>query len=199
MPEIREPIKTTSIEKKQKIIDAGLKLFSEKGYYKTNTAKIAKAAGVSTGIVYQYFNDKKDILIYAVKLYFEEIYKPIEELFKSIKKPIDLDSFLTDLINVSLKAHSEHSLAHEEMVAMSHSDEDVHNLFIECEHKIIDSLLVFLQENDINTPHMHDKVHMAYSTLENLCHEYIFHKHSFIDYDYTINVTKEIIKMLLIK
>ena len=48
MPEIREPIKTTSIEKKQKIIDAGLKLFSEKGYYKTNTAKIAKAAGVST-------------------------------------------------------------------------------------------------------------------------------------------------------
>ena len=72
MPEIREPIKTTSIEKKQKIIDAGLKLFSEKGYYKTNTAKIAKAAGVSTGIVYQYFNDKKDILIYAVKLYFED-------------------------------------------------------------------------------------------------------------------------------
>ena len=64
MPEVREPIKATSIEKKQRIIDAGLKLFSEKGYYNTNTAEIAKAAKVSTGIVYQYFNDKKDILIY---------------------------------------------------------------------------------------------------------------------------------------
>lgn len=30
MPEVREPIKQTSIEKKQKIIDAGLKLLAKK-------------------------------------------------------------------------------------------------------------------------------------------------------------------------
>ena len=51
---IREPIQKRSIEKKEKIIEAGFDLICEKGYYNTNTAEIAKAAGVSTGIVYQY-------------------------------------------------------------------------------------------------------------------------------------------------
>ena len=199
MPEVREPIKATSIEKKRKIIDAGLKLFSEKGYYNTNTAQIAKAAGVSTGIVYQYFNDKKDILIYAVKIYFKEIFEPIEEVFKNIKTPIDLDDFILTLIHTAIKSHEAHSLAHEEMIAMSHLDEDIHDLFIESEHKIVDRIMEFLINNGFEIPHMHDKVHMAFSTLENLCHEYVYHNHSFIDYDYTINVTKEIIKMLLIK
>ena len=76
MPNIREPQKVTSIDKKRRIIEAGLKAFSEQGYYKTNTAQIAKYAGVSTGIVYSYFNDKKDILVYAVNIYFENLFAP---------------------------------------------------------------------------------------------------------------------------
>ena len=55
--EIRKPIQKRSIEKKGKIIESGFELICEKGYYNTNTAEIAKNAGVSTGIVYQYFKD----------------------------------------------------------------------------------------------------------------------------------------------
>lgn len=65
--EIREPIQKRSIEKKEKIIESGFELICEKGYYNTNTAEIAKNAGVSTGIVYQYFKDKHDILIDALE------------------------------------------------------------------------------------------------------------------------------------
>ena len=54
--EIREPRQERSIEKKNKIIRAGYELFSEVGYYNTNTAEIARRAGVSTGIVYGYFD-----------------------------------------------------------------------------------------------------------------------------------------------
>ena len=66
---------------------------------------------------------------------------------------------------------------------MSHIDEDIHNLFIESEHKIVDRILVFFENIGINGPHMHDKVHIAYNLMESLCHEYIFHKHDYIDYD----------------
>lgn len=61
--EIRVPTQKRSIEKKENIIKAGFELICEEGYYNTNTAKIAKKAGVSTGIVYQYFNDKHDIFV----------------------------------------------------------------------------------------------------------------------------------------
>ena len=60
---VRNPRQERAIEKKNKIIDASYELFSEVGYYGTNTAEIAKRAGVSTGIVYGYFQDKRDILI----------------------------------------------------------------------------------------------------------------------------------------
>lgn len=67
--EIRIPKQKRSIEKKNAIIKASYDLFCKKGYHKTNTAKIAKAAGVSTGIVYNYFQDKSDILIEVIKSY----------------------------------------------------------------------------------------------------------------------------------
>lgn len=196
MPEVREPQKQTSIDKKRRIIDAGLKLISEKGYFATNTAEIAKEAGVSTGIVYQYFYDKKDILLHAVRLYFDKIFEPIEEKLKIIKGISDLDEALKKLILASIEAHKENSLAHEEMVAMSHLDEDIRDLFVESEHKIVDRILLFFESVGINVPNMHEKVHIAYNLIEALCHEYVYHKHDFIDYDFTINETIKLIECL---
>ena len=82
---IREPIQKRSIEKKEKIIKYGFDLICEKGYYNTNTAEIAKAAGVSTGIVYSYFNDKHDILLEGLKRYANGIFYPSIDFIKNIK------------------------------------------------------------------------------------------------------------------
>ena len=49
---IREPKQQRAKEKKAAIVQAGYALFCEKGYHQTNTAEIAKRAGVSTGIIY---------------------------------------------------------------------------------------------------------------------------------------------------
>ena len=64
MPEVREPKKKTSIETKQKILEKGFELICKKGYHHINCIDIANYAGVSTGSIYQYFSNKKDILIY---------------------------------------------------------------------------------------------------------------------------------------
>ena len=58
---VRVPQQKRSIEKKQRIIEAGYSMFIKKGYFDTNTAEIAREAGLSTGSVYAYFSDKKDI------------------------------------------------------------------------------------------------------------------------------------------
>ena len=50
MSEVRTPRQERSIAKKKKIIEAGYELFSKVGYYATNTAEIAKHAGVPQGI-----------------------------------------------------------------------------------------------------------------------------------------------------
>ena len=80
---VREPRQERSIEKKNRIIEAGYELFSEVGYYGTNTADIAKKAGVSTGIVYGYFQDKRDILISVLDVYIEKVFEPIYKKFET--------------------------------------------------------------------------------------------------------------------
>ena len=55
-------------QKQKKIIKETMKEFSEKGYKNGNIGAIAKNAGVSKGSMYQYFDDKKELCLYCIKL-----------------------------------------------------------------------------------------------------------------------------------
>src|SRR4051794_26708940 len=48
---------------RQTILDAALCLFSEKGYHQTTVPDIVKAAGVGHGTFYEYFSNRRDVLI----------------------------------------------------------------------------------------------------------------------------------------
>lgn len=198
MSTVREPQKVTSIEKKNRIIEAGLKAFQIDGYFKTNTAKIAKLAGVSTGIVYQYFNDKKDILVYAAKIYFLELYETFVKSLDELSKPIKIDNVIEKLIEASITNHKNHELGHEEMIAMSHLDEDVHKIFHEGEHKIIDKVIELLDSTDIKKEHVEENIHMIYKLIEDFSHERVCHNDNDLDYSYVKTSITNIAKGLLI-
>ncbi|MFA5321466.1 MAG: helix-turn-helix domain-containing protein [Smithella sp.] len=46
----------------QKILEAAIDVFSEKGFSRATTSEIAKRAGVAEGTIFRYFKVKKDIL-----------------------------------------------------------------------------------------------------------------------------------------
>lgn len=48
--------------RRRQIADAAVRLFVERGFHKTTTRQIARAAGISIGSLYEYFNCKEDIL-----------------------------------------------------------------------------------------------------------------------------------------
>jgi AcrR family transcriptional regulator len=58
-------------DKRTAILEATLKLVSERGFHGTAMSKVAREAGVSAGIIYHYFEGKDDL---------------INELYKSIKR-----------------------------------------------------------------------------------------------------------------
>lgn len=61
MPRNRRP--QDREEKRQEIVLAAATLFTDVGYDETSTAKIAKAAGVTTTTIYWYFADKDALLV----------------------------------------------------------------------------------------------------------------------------------------
>lgn len=48
--------------REEEILEAAVKIFSDKGYSAATTSEIAKEAGVAEGTIFRYFKTKKDIL-----------------------------------------------------------------------------------------------------------------------------------------
>lgn len=200
--EIREPIQKRSIEKKEKIIHAGFELICEKGYYNTNTAEIAKVAGVSTGIVYQYFKDKHDILIEGIRLYSNSLFYPMLLIAnENIKTNINKENFsfiLRDMINKFIKNHKISKTAHEEIIAMTHSDQEVAQIFHNSEMEMANKVTSILLENGFKSENLSEKVHVAIGMIDNLCHEIVYHKHKELDYEKMIDIVVKTITNMLI-
>lgn len=53
---------TKKIPTKQRILDAALRLFNEKGYGRVTTAALAKDVGIAEGNLWYHFNDKASLL-----------------------------------------------------------------------------------------------------------------------------------------
>ena len=196
--EIREPIQKRSIEKKEKIIKAGFELICEKGYHNTNTAEIAKAAGVSTGIVYSYFKDKHDILIEGIKAYASDIFYPMINIKNTELDSKNIEKILKEMINSFIENHKLSQSAHEEIMAMVHSDQEIADFFHSYEIKMTDSLTELLLNSGFNSENLSEKVHIAIGLIDNLCHEIIYHKHDKMNYDKMIELVVSTIINLIV-
>ena len=195
---IREPIQKRSIEKKEKIIKQGFDLICEKGYYNTNTAEIAKAAGVSTGIVYSYFNDKHDILLEGLKRYANDIFYPSIDFINDMKIDKDnLSDITRKIILQFVKNHKLSQSAHEEITAMTHSNKDVAKFFHENEIEMTNVVVKLLEKNGFDSNDLVERVHIVIGLIDNFCHEIVYHKHKDIDYDVMTDiVVNEIVHIL---
>jgi AcrR family transcriptional regulator len=186
---IREPKQKRSIEKKNKIILAGYELFCEKGYHNTNTAEIAKRACVSTGIVYNYFTDKKAIFIAVLDNFSKSLSQNAFSDFQTINPNFNLEATIKKVVDAALDMHLTFVSAHEELQAMSHSDPDVKDYYKKCEEEIVEMLFDSLKSHGYNIRNPHEKLHFVYDMVENYCHEVAYHKHDCLDN----NVLKEIV------
>lgn len=126
---IRTPRQERSIKTKEAIIQAAMKLFSDKGFHQTNTKQIAAAAGVSTGSFYSYFVDKRAVFIDALKIYGDELMVRIDASMSEINfKTIERTELITHLVDTLLVSHKAFIGYHKDLTIMYHSDEEIKQL-----------------------------------------------------------------------
>ena len=195
--DIRKPVQKRSIETKEKILKAGFDLICEKGYYNTNTAEIAKAANVSTGIVYQYFKDKHDILIESIQIYGTSVLLPMMEILENDFTSDNLKVVIKRIINTLIQSHSISRSAHNEIMALSLSDEQVAKIFQDSEIELTDKLIDILTKNGLEFDNMREKVHIIINIVDDLCHEVAYHKHESMNYEVMIDTVVDCVINLL--
>lgn len=68
VPEVKSQVTDEGLVQRRRgqIIAAAVELFSRQGYYCTTIMDIARKAGVSSGLIYQYVSDKEDVLLLSL-------------------------------------------------------------------------------------------------------------------------------------
>lgn len=191
---VREPKQQRSIEKKDKIIRAAYELFSEKGYYSTVTSDIAKRAGVSTGIVYGYFSDKRDILFYVLKIYIRETASPVMDYFGTMTKETSLREMFEHVIDIAESMHQKNANLHNILHSIAVVDEGINEEFMSLEKHITLAAAEKFISLGYSAEHLEEKIHVAMNLIQSYAHEAIYDQHDYIDY---AAMRQEVIGMLI--
>lgn len=93
------PKQARSKKTKEKIVQAAIRLFQERGYEKTTSNEIASEAGVSVGSFYVYFTDKQQLLLTIFDRLADDLYKNV---FAGLKPEHLFDSDLRNRIKHAL-------------------------------------------------------------------------------------------------
>lgn len=159
-----ENLKSKDIIKKEKIIDAAVKVFLQKGFEKATVREIAREAGITTGAIYHHYRNKDELIHDAVTKHIHFIdslnaykgnsLKPSSEIIDEIKVAASkrLSNLTAQRLHILLTANvllDENTLLDEyketyESIISKTSDMFVYTYGIENEKykKIVASILV---------------------------------------------------------
>lgn len=93
-----------NLEKQEKILEASISEFADKGFDKASTNEIVKKAEISKGILFHYFNNKKNLFLYVYdyssQLCMDEFFKRVDENESDIfVKLRQISTFKLELLN----------------------------------------------------------------------------------------------------
>jgi AcrR family transcriptional regulator len=75
--------------RRRQIVNAAIELFGRQGYHATTIRDIAERAGISVGLIYQYFGDKEDVLFLAVVEVLDSYLDRIPKAIAGVAQPLE--------------------------------------------------------------------------------------------------------------
>lgn len=76
-------------KRKKEIALATLESFAKKGYEATSMSQIAKIAGIGKGTIYEYFESKEEVILYAIEAWIESMEEKAEKQIEGIEDPVE--------------------------------------------------------------------------------------------------------------
>ena len=102
------------IARRQQIIDAGVKLFKEKGFHRATTRELAKAAVFSIGALYDYIRTKEDVLFLVCDNIFNEVTECLLEFPSAIGSVASLEKAIRQYYLLIDKMPEEFTIMYQE-------------------------------------------------------------------------------------
>lgn len=75
--------------RRAQIITAAVELFARNGYYRTTILEVARKAGISSGLIYQYVSDKDDVLLLALLDVLDSYKQAVPRALEGLSDPLE--------------------------------------------------------------------------------------------------------------
>lgn len=133
-------------EKQERILNAALKEFAQKGYENASTNEIVKLAGISKGLLFHYFKNKKELYLFLYN-HFADVM--VEEFFNELDlSERDIFERMKTLMILKNKLIAKHPEVFDFMVAASmETAEEVKEILNNTNTKLIQASYSRLFEN----------------------------------------------------
>lgn len=179
--EEKRPVQKRAVETRNKLMNAAFSMYGRKGYYQTTVNEIAAEAGVSTGIAYRYFRNKKDLLLCTLN-YLAENIQSLSDTESFAPTDLSDPDALSDIIEKFEHLHRKYYAFHEELEGLRHTDKDVKKLYDDFEKNAMDAIVdqIGTEKND----NFKERLHLSVSLIEAYCHTVSDNRYDDLDKDY---------------
>jgi AcrR family transcriptional regulator len=170
----KRPRQRRSAETVDAIVEAGARVFAEGGYGRASTNRIAQAAGVSIGSLYEYFPNKDAILVAVAERHLGRMMSDVEDLLLEAQgEQEELESLLARFVVAMLDIHERDPNLHHVVSSEAPHPPELHACVLQMEEtlaRLIDRLVrategVLLDDTDT-------AAHFVVQTTEALTHRF---------------------------
>ena len=107
----------------------------------------------------------------------------------------NFEKLLENMIENYINNHKISKIAHEEIMAMVHSDKEIAEFYYKNEIEMTNKIKRLLIYNNFKDNNLEEKTHIMINLIDDLCHEVIYHKH----YDMNYDIMKKLVIETIIK
>lgn len=195
--EEKKPVTKKALETRQKLLTATIDQIALKGYHNITVDEIAAACGLSTGTAYRYFANKTEMLVQAIRYYYENIAglsDTGEDRLRQFAGPEEAMAYVLDRF---YELHEKYYGIHEELESLRHIDPEVKEAYdgilLDAMEKILDRCPAGLKE----LPDRKERLFLALSLLEDLSHLQIDAKSKAFDMEAMKKITIKSVMQIL--
>lgn len=160
---------------RQRLIEAGTRLFSRDGFHATSSKKIAREAEVSIGSFYNHFKDKKDLFITIYQDHVERVHQMIFDALKDggfAEGTTDGRQLVQMIISQTLQLHTLSPELHREMTVLQYSDEEMKGIAARENERVVRMVVDLLASNRgaLRVDDLEAAVRVVVSSVEEVVH-----------------------------
>jgi AcrR family transcriptional regulator len=152
-PRTKEQFEKIRKSSRTEILSAALKLFATNGFHATSISQISEEAGISKGLMYNYFASKDELLRELIKEGFEQL----GELMISVHEETNPREALKKIIHLSfshIKNNATYWKLYMSLILQSVSQKEVEKMMIKVRDESIEELSRLFEAMGDNEPYL---------------------------------------------